>query len=34
MGKAKLPSNIKSGLENACKKVTKEVSKAVPGEKK
>ena len=33
MSKAKMPSNIKSGLENACKKVTKEVSKAVPGKK-
>ena len=33
MAKAKAPSPVKKGLENACQKAAKKVSKAAPGEK-
>ena len=33
MGKAKVPANVKKGLESACKKATKIVSKVAPGKK-
>ncbi len=33
MGKAKLPAPVKKGLESACQKATKKLSKVVPGEK-